>query len=65
MRDGVDRQRVHIGRIRAFHRKNPGTDMTKVLEAVERMVIELEEEGHETQGQRARGTEEAAHAGPS
>ncbi len=51
MRDGVDRQRVHIGRIRAFHRKNPGTDVTKVLEAVKRTVLELEKEGVKTQGQ--------------
>jgi hypothetical protein len=39
--------------------------MTKVLEAVERMVLELEEEGHETQGQRLRGTEEAIREVPT
>ncbi len=50
---------------RAFHRKFPGTDVTKVLEAVERMVLELEDEGHETQDQWAHGTEEAIREVPT
>ncbi len=50
--------------VREFRRKSSGTDVTKVLEAVERMVIELEEEGPRDSGTPVRGTEEATRDGP-
>jgi hypothetical protein len=50
--------------VREFRRKSSGTDVTKVLEAVERMVIELEEEGPRDSGTPVRGTEEATREGP-
>jgi hypothetical protein len=37
--------------VREFCRENQGMDVTKVLEAAERIVLELEEVGPETQGQ--------------
>ncbi len=48
--------------VRKFHRKSPGTDVTKVLEAVERMVLELEKEGPRDSGTAVRGTEEVLPA---
>jgi hypothetical protein len=47
-----------------IRRENRGTDVTKVMEASKRTVLEVEDEGHETQGQRLRGNEEATRKGP-